>query len=342
MNRIRVLVVDDSAFMRLLISDALNRHPALQVVGTAGSGPEAILKVEDLRPQVVTLDVQMPGMDGLTVLEHLVRVPGVPVVMVSSLTADGAEVTVRALELGAVDFALKPSPGSQVSLANWTDQLAEKVIMAAQARMPTPLPVHRALPRPAGGGGGARVVAIGTSTGGPAALHRLLGELPRGFPVPILIVQHMPPAFTGSLARRLDSLGTVRVKEAEQGDRVLPATALVAPGDWHLRLAADGEGVVVRLDQEPLVAGHRPSATALFRSAAEVFGRGTVGVVLTGMGNDGRDGVVAIKNAGGIVLAEDESSCVVFGMPKAAVGTGMVDRVLPLSGMARALAEIAG
>ena len=339
---VRVLVVDDSAFMRRVIGEAIASQPDMQLAGVAHNGLDALLKVEQLQPDVVTLDVEMPEMDGLTALRHLmVRYPR-PVVMLSSMTQAGAVTTLRALSIGAVDFVAKPSGAVSLDFHRVRDELLQKVRAAATARVhrKTP-PAHRAPEAgtrakigPWRGGGFEHVVVIGCSTGGPRALAALVPQLRADSATAYVIVQHMPAGFTRSLAERLDASSLISVREAANGDHLAAGTALLAPGDFHLRLTRRG---AVELDQGPRVHGIRPSVDITLQTAAEHFGLKTVAVILTGMGQDGAEGAAALRQAGGYVLAEDESTCVVWGMPRAVVERGLAHGVAPLDRMPEAL-----
>lgn len=338
---IKVLVVDDSAFMRKLVSDILNSSPDLSVVDTARNGLEAIDKIKQKQPDVVTMDVEMPGMDGLSALKLIMEQSPTPVVMLSSLTKDGADATLKALEYGAVDFVAKPG-GSISTLTGVKEDLIHKVRAAAKANLraamklaisrlsqtaPQPA-LHLAKPSP----GEEKVVAIGTSTGGPRALQEVLTKIPAGFPCGILVVQHMPPKFTKSLADRLNAMSALEIKEAETGDVIRPGLALIAPGDYHMRVERLGSSrVQVKLSQDSLVNGHRPAVDPMFFSVAQAYKKNTVGVILTGMGYDGAAGIKAIKEHGGYAIAEDPATAVIYGMPRSAIETGMVDKVVPLS-----------
>ncbi|MDI6872184.1 MAG: chemotaxis response regulator protein-glutamate methylesterase [Bacillota bacterium] len=330
---IRVLVVDDSAFFRRLIGEVLTKDPSLRVAGVARDGHDAVEKVKILRPDVVTLDVNMPELNGLEALRQIMRETPTPVVMLSSLTVEGAEETIQALQDGAVDFLCKPAL-TQVDGA-WQQEVIAKVKVAARANLGRPgaARVHGAGAAASGRrrAGGARIVAIGTSTGGPRALQEVIPRLPRDLPVGVLVVQHMPPGFTRTLAQRLDACSSLRVKEAEHGEPIRPGTVYLAPGAYHLRVGLRGE---IALGQDPPIASLRPSVDALFESVAEVYGAGTVAAVLTGMGNDGTRGAGLIKRAGGWVVAEDQSTCVVYGMPRSVIEEGYADRVVPLGEVA--------
>lgn len=339
---IRVLVVDDSAFMRRVIGEAIASQPDMELVGTAINGLDALLKVERMQPDVLTLDIEMPEMDGLTALRHLMARYPRPVVMLSSVTHAGAAATIRALTIGAVDFVGKPSGSISLDFQRVRDELLTKIRVAARARVsserpaqaprPVPVAVHRAPGRPEF----ERLVVIGSSTGGPRALGTLVAGLPDDNRTAYLIVQHMPAGFTKSLADRLDTLSALSVREAAAGDHLAAGTALVAPGDHHLRVTTGGR---IELDQSQRVHGVRPSVDVTLESVATHFAAQSTTAILTGMGCDGADGAAAIHQGGGYVLAEDESTCVVWGMPRAVVERGVVDRVVPLDGMSNAIVE---
>lgn len=330
----RVLIVDDSAFIRRVLQDWVSQEPDMEVVGVAVNGQEAIQKVRDLRPDVLTLDIEMPVMDGLTALESIMREQPLPVVMVSHLTQDGAAATVKALELGALDFVPKPSGSTSLKFLGSKNEFLSKLRLARQARWTAP---RAPAPRPVAPIRTTdKVVLIASSTGGPRALASLWASLPQGLPAPILVVQHMPPEFTDSFAKRLNQIGTVPCREAASGDRVTPGMALVAPGGKHMTVRSDG---ALEFSDDPPVHGVKPAADPLFLAAAKLYGARCVGVVLTGMGRDGAIGAVAIRKAGGYVLGEAESSCVIYGMPRAAKEAGGVDCEVPIDGMAKAIAE---
>jgi two-component system chemotaxis response regulator CheB len=337
MARIRVLVVDDSAVARQLLANHLARDPAIEVVGTAPDPYVAWEKIRTLLPDVLTLDVEMPRMDGITFLDKLMRRRPMPVVMVSSLTEAGCTTTLRALELGAVDFVTKPTTGLRENFPALAAELTEKVKVAATARLRSvvPAPIARRLATSGLLRTSQRLIAIGASTGGTEAIREFLAVLPPDAPG-IVIVQHMPEKFTHAFAARLDRLCQVRVKEGEDGDRVLAGHVLVAPGNRHMRLARDGTNYVVRLSGEDPVNRHRPSVDVLFRSCADVAGGSALGVIMTGMGDDGARGLLAMHRAGSFTLAQDEATCVVFGMPRAAIELGAVHQVLPLARLADA------
>ena len=340
---VRVLVVDDSAFMRLTIRRHLGNDPDIAVIGHAADGAEAIEKVGELKPDVVTLDVQMPRMDGLTALEHIMTESPTPVVMLSALTQRGAATTIRALMRGAVDFVAKP--GKESDLRAMMEELSAKVKTAAKVR-PEGMQESQAIegatraklgPRPFRSGD--RLIVMGASTGGPRAVHRVLSGLPPDLEAAVAVVQHLPAGFTQSFAERLDEHTSLSVHEAEQGDRLARGLVLVARGDHHMRFGRERR---VLLDQGDLVNHVRPSVDVTMASAAERYGPAVIGVVLTGMGADGTRGAEAIRSAGGVVMAEDESTSVVYGMPRSAAKAGHVDRVVALPEVAGALVELVG
>lgn len=387
---IRVLCVDDSALIRELMAEIINAQPDMQVVATAPDPLVARDLIKRHEPDVLTLDVEMPRMDGLDFLERLMRLRPMPVVMVSSLTERGGEITLRALELGAVDFVSKPRLGIRGGMLEYAETIADKIRAAARARV---RPAGRAVTLPSAGGAQAgsalfnstlsnpaqsslpqsnpyqssladrsvaasvsqgavsqdtvspsataaasrrpllsseKLIAVGASTGGTEAIRAVLQSLPADAPA-ILVTQHMPPGFTRSFAERLNGLCRIAVKEAAHGERILPGHAYIAPGDAHLTLSRSGANYVVTLDQRPPVNRHRPSVDVLFDSVARVAGRNAVGVILTGMGRDGARGLLQMREAGAHTIAQDEQSCVVYGMPREAVELGAAQSVLPLS-----------
>jgi two-component system, chemotaxis family, protein-glutamate methylesterase/glutaminase len=335
--KIRVLVVDDSAFVRKAIARMLNGAPDIEVVGMAGDGEEGLDLARTLRPDVITLDIQMPRLGGLDTLRRLLPESPSAVLLLSSLTQEGADITLRGLELGALDFVDKSTVQGPMNLLGLKDELLAKVRALANAPRPRPPVAEEAAPppaEPAAPGGRAEVVAIGASTGGPAALQQLVPALPADFPAAVIVVQHIPRGFSRSLAERLDARSALAVREAVDGERLLPGTVLVAPAGLHLKLHRRGDTVKVSLDEEPRAALHRPSVDVLMTSVARVFGARSLGVVLTGMGSDGTVGLKAIHQAGGRTLAESEESAVIYGMPKSAVEAGVVDRALPLGHLA--------
>jgi two-component system chemotaxis response regulator CheB len=336
--RIRVLVVDDSALMRQVLGTLLARDPSIEIVGTASDPFIARDKIRALQPDVLTLDVEMPRMDGLTFLEKLMRAHPMPVVMVSSLTEAGCVTTLRALELGAVDFVTKPKGDLRERLPEVAQEIIDKVKVAATAcvRARVPLPPSPARPRataPSVPRVTQQILAVGASTGGTEALREFLTALPADAPG-VVVVQHMPEHFTRAFADRLDGLCTVRVKEGEDGDRVLAGHVLIAPGNYHMRLVREGATCLVRLSTGPPVNRHRPAVDVLFQSCAQYAGADAVGVIMTGMGDDGARGLLAMRQAGARTLAQDEASCVVFGMPKVAIDMGAAEQILPLGRLA--------
>lgn len=342
-DRIRVLVVDDSALMRKLIPQILARDPDIEVVGTAMDGSFGLKKIEDLKPDVVTLDLEMPRMDGMETLRQITRKYRVPVIIVSALTTEGASATFKALALGALDFVAKPRDAASAHMDEIAADLIAKIKVASKTRMKNAVPhalVERARPsKPAQRvrREPSRVVAIGVSTGGPNALQYLLSQLPGDFPGSILVVQHMPEGFTDMFARRLNESCAIEVKEAQSGDLLIAGRALVCPGDRHMKVRQMPLANTVLLTDEGRVNGHRPSVDVLFRSVAAEFGSQGMGVLMTGMGEDGAEGLGAIKGAGGLTIAQSEESCVVFGMPKAAIERGHAMRVIPLEMLAMTL-----
>ncbi|MEE9398971.1 MAG: chemotaxis response regulator protein-glutamate methylesterase [Dehalococcoidales bacterium] len=339
---VRVLIVDDSAFARLSISKQLSTDLEIEVVGFATDGIEALEKIGELKPDVITLDVEMPRMGGLKALEHIMAKDPTPVVMLSSLTDKGSETTIRALELGAIDFFLKGSRATSTGYYGLNNNLNTKIRLAAlvertKLKRATKRKEIRRRPerlRNKYSNSSNRVVVIGSSTGGPTALYELIPNLPDDIPASMLVVQHMPPVFTKSLADRLNQLSQIEVKEAEIGDCLKAGQVLLAPGDYHMTVETEGR---VRLDQGPPVLGLRPSVDVTMRSVAQVYGNLSIGVVLTGMGADGTKGAASIKAAGGKVTAQDEATCVVYGMPRSVVESGNVDKILPLSRISREL-----
>jgi two-component system chemotaxis response regulator CheB len=337
---IRVLVVDDSPFVRQALSRMLGTAPDIEVVGVGADGQEAIEKVRALKPDVVTLDIQMPRMDGLEALQRIMIETPVPVLLLSSLTREGAHVTLRGLELGAMDFVDKSSVQGNMNLLALAEELRAKVRALAgvpPAKLSTPAwglsqghPVSPPGPHPHR----AELVVIGTSTGGPPALQAIIPRLPEDLGAAVLVIQHMPVGFTRSLAERLAARSALPVREAEDGEAIARGTTLIAPAGLHLKLRKRGGVGKVWLDEEPRASLHRPSADVVMASVAKIYGPTALGILLTGMGSDGVEGMRAIRAAGGQTLAESEESCVIYGMPKAAVEAGVVDRSVPLERMA--------
>ncbi len=346
-RRRRVLVVDDSAFMRRLIRDLITDSGEFEVIGVAKDGTEAIRLVHELDPEIVTLDIEMPGLDGLEVLGYIMSEAPRAVVMLSAGGGDGAATsTLRALELGAVDFVRKPSGPISIDFARVGDRLLDALRAAAEMRvekvnvLARPLgSVHgsrrvRAMSTPA-----TRAVVIAASTGGPAALTQVIPHLPRGLGAAVLVVQHMPKGFTASLAQRLDAASQLRVCEANDGDLVQPDTVYIAPGGLHMRVLSTVDGPRVSLEHGPTMWGVRPAADPLFASAAETFGTQVVGVVLTGMGRDGADGLRLVRAVGGAALVQDPAHAVIPGMPNAALRHAGADAVVPIGEMAQMIQQ---
>jgi two-component system chemotaxis response regulator CheB len=357
-RRVRVLIVDDSATVRQTLADVLTSDPEIEVLGVASDPFVAAGRIRDEIPDVITLDVEMPRMDGITFLRKLMAQHPIPVVMCSSLVESGSETLMQALEAGAVDIILKPKIGVGDHLTEARERICDVVKGAAQARVgrtrdrrPAPAPLNPnekltadAMLPPPRVGAMARttetIICIGASTGGTESLREVLEALPADAPG-IVIVQHMPEKFTASFAKRLDSLCQVRVKEAEDGDAVLRGHVLIAPGNLHTMIERSGARYYVSVKEGPLVSRHRPSVDVLFRSAARSVGSNAVGVIMTGMGDDGARGLEEMKNAGAFTLAQDEATSIVFGMPKEAIARGCVDRIIPLHHLAREIQQAA-
>jgi two-component system chemotaxis response regulator CheB len=340
---VRVLVVDDSALMRKLIPQILATDNSIEVVGTAIDGNFGLKKIEELKPQVVTLDLEMPGMGGLDMLKEIMRRHRVPVIVVSSHSTSGATVTLKALSLGAFDFVAKPTDVSS-RMQEVGRELISKIKAAAQSRgiqirpeSEFPTPAVRAKNKAEAGKEPTRIVAIGISTGGPQSLQFVLSHLPADFPGSIVVVQHMPEGFTEMFARRLDECCALNVKEAQSADLLLAGRVLICPGSRHMKVKRLPLGDIAILSDDPQVNGHRPSADVLFKSVAEEFGQRAIGVLMTGMGEDGAHGLGLIKAAGGLTIAQGEQSCVVFGMPKAAIERGYAMRVVELDALSSTL-----
>lgn len=339
---VRVLIVDDSAVMRKLLTNLLEADPDIQVVGTAADPHIARERIKALNPDVVTLDIEMPHMDGLTFLRKIMTLRPMPVVMISSLTQSGAETTLEALEIGAVDFVAKPTVDIAHALADLTTELQKKVKAAASVRVGTrrvvASPARPRRPRPHHSSG--RIVFVGASTGGVEALKALLMGLPADCPA-TLITQHMPPRFTTGFASRLNRECPMTVSEAADGDVIEPGHVYIAPGSHHLEVVRSSNHHVCRLSDGPPVSGHRPSVDVLFRSAARVCGRSAVGAILTGMGKDGAEGLLELRQAGAVTLGQDEESSLIYGMPRAAFERGAVMQQYSLGRMADAILDAA-
>lgn len=353
MNRkTRVIVVDDSALVRSLLAEIINRQPDMECIGTANDPLVAREMIREKNPDVITLDIEMPKMDGIDFLGRIMRLRPMPVLMISTLTERGAEITMRALELGAVDFVSKPRVGVANGLSQLSTEIVEKIRIAASAhvhRMVKPAPAaveHGAAPvaKPAlssatllGKLSTEKLIAIGASTGGTEAIREVLTQMPADAPA-IVITQHMPPGFTTSFAARLNSLCQITVKEATQGERLLPGHAYIAPGGKQFAISRSGANYVAVVDEQaPPVNRHKPSVEVLFKSVAQFAGRNATGVMLTGMGADGAAAMREMKDAGSYNYVQDEASCIVFGMPREAIAHGAADEVLPLTQIAPAL-----
>lgn len=347
-KRIRTLVVDDSFFMRTLISDVLNSDPGIEVVDTARGGEAALKKTKILGPDVITLDYMMPGRDGLSTIENIMKIRPTPIVMLSAYTERGAVTTLKCLEAGAVGFVSKPSNEVSLDIEKVRDELIEEVKRASKVdvrKVKAILSRDRIKlfvgPRTAIR---EKVIVMGASTGGPQVLELILSELPYNLPAPVLVVQHMPAEFTGPMAKRFDQRSEIVIKEAEEGDAVEPGTVYIAPGGLHMtvkREELEGEAkVVIRLNRGPLVHGLRPSIDVTMKSVSEVYGENAIGVLLTGMGEDGVEGMRVIKSAEGKTLAQDEATSLIFGMPKRAIEEGSVDKVFPAFEMSREVVRL--
>jgi two-component system, chemotaxis family, protein-glutamate methylesterase/glutaminase len=337
---VRVLVVDDSALMRKLIPMMLERDGSIQVVGTAMDGSFALAKIEELKPDVITLDLEMPRMDGTETLRQITRKHRIPVIVVSAHTTAGASATFKALALGALDFIAKPADAASEHMDEIAAELISKIKVAASGNVGavpaiTHVPQTAKQPRPRTAP--SRIVAIGISTGGPNTLQYVLSQLPVDFPGAILVVQHMPEGFTEMFARRLNDTCPIEVGEARSGDLLVAGRALICPGNRHMRVRRMPLGPVAVLSDEERVNGHRPSVDVLFRSVAREFGPKAIAVLMTGMGDDGADAMGAVKEAGGLTIAQSAESCAVFGMPKAAIERGHAARVLSLDALANTL-----
>ena len=359
-GKIRVLIADDSAFMRKVLHSILLAEPGFEVAGEARDGREAVSQSESLKPDVITMDINMPHVDGLQATEQIMSTNPRPIVVVSSESKEGAETTLKALQLGAIDFVAKPNSGVDLDMSSVRDELVRKLRVAAKVRVvrtaartkvaheiassaprtePGVTPgakaeSARASAQPAKSNGKFALVVIAASTGGPATLMKLLPAFPREFPGALLIVQHMPGTFTSQFSRQLSDACAIRVKEAEAGDILAPGTAYICPGSHHMRVSATGR---VTLDGGPRILGYRPCADVTLESAAEYAGPFSIGVVMTGMGNDGVRGAQAMKSAGGYIIAQDEATSVIFGMNAEAIRNGVVDQVLPMENIFAAI-----
>ena len=333
MKKIKVLIVDDSAVVRKIFSEELSKYPDIEVVGTAPDPFVARDKIVALLPDVITLDIEMPRMDGLTFLRKLMRYYPLPTIIVSSLTQRGGKLTLEAMEIGAVDVIAKP--GSAYTVGDMSLQLVEKIRAASRAKIviKNPEATETSVPLKALAQTTNKVIAIGASTGGTEALRQVLAQMPYNSPG-IVVVQHMPANFTAAFAERLNGLCQLTVREAKDNDSVIPGLALIAPGNFHMILRRSGARYYVEIKTGPMVHHQRPAVDILFKSTAKYAGANAIGVILTGMGADGAEGLLEMKTAGAGTIAQDEASCVVFGMPKEAIKLGAVDKVLSLEQIA--------
>ncbi|MFO0387693.1 MAG: chemotaxis response regulator protein-glutamate methylesterase [bacterium] len=347
MPKTTVVVVDDSALIRALLTEIINTQPDMEVVGTAADPYQAREIIRSLNPDVITLDVEMPRMDGLDFLEKIMRLRPMPVVMVSTLTEKGADVTLRALELGAIDYVAKPKVGFSRGMRELAQEICEKIRIASQAKifrrsaaalMPAAPAAKPDVSVTFSRHSTEKMIVIGASTGGTEAIREVLTQLPADSPA-VVITQHMPQGFTTSFAKRLDGVCKIRVKEAQDGERLLPGHAYIAPGGMHFSVQRSGANYVAEVfDGEP-VNRHKPSVEVLFQSVAKNVGPNAVGVMLTGMGKDGAQAMLEMRQSGAYNFAQDEASCVVFGMPKEAIAVGAVDEILPLTQIGKAIIE---
>ncbi|MDD5435003.1 MAG: chemotaxis response regulator protein-glutamate methylesterase [Nitrospira sp.] len=339
-NPIKVMVVDDSAFMRRAIVGMLNTDPAIQVVGEAFNGEDALKKIKTLQPDIITMDIEMPIMTGLEALRVIMKENPIPVIMVSSLTEEGAKETIKALEYGAVDYIPKHITGNIAGIINIKEELVKKIKMLGMKKLKITLPsgtdkIYSTIERSSSQSRSRiNVVVIGASTGGPKSLQEVIPRLPKDLPCGVLLIQHMLPLFTAPFAERMNELSQVEVREAKDGDAVKPGLVLIAPGGSHMTVKKmRGGDAYVKLSKEPPML-HMPSVDIGMSSVAEAFTEHTLGVILTGMGQDGKEGMMAIRKAKGRTIAQDEETSVIFGMPKAAIESGCVDKIVPLGNMA--------
>jgi two-component system, chemotaxis family, protein-glutamate methylesterase/glutaminase len=340
---IRVLVVDDSSFMRKTISRMLEKDGTIQVVGTAGDGREAIEKIESLKPDVVTLDIEMPVMDGIEALKHIMANNPLPVIIMSALTKEGADITMEALHLGASDFVTKDHSNISFTLSDKENELVGKVKNVARKKISFLLKRLELIRKPIPVKPGQRIrheiLSIGASTGGPPALQHILAALPKDFPVPVVIAQHMPKLFTQSFSQRLNALSQIEVREAEDKETLRPGVALIAPGDTHMGIRRVGNRVVVELVNDPRYI-YRPSVDLLMSSTSREYEGRSIGVILTGMGMDGLAGLKEMKSKNGYIIAQDEETCVVYGMPRAVVNANIADAVLPIDKISEEIMKV--
>lgn len=338
---IKVLIVDDSALIRKILTDILKTDSEILVVGTAKNGREALDKIEILKPDIITMDIEMPLMDGITTLKHVVTRFKLPVIMISSLTSEGAELTLKALDEGAVDFLPKPSNIFSLNQDDIKTEIINKIKIGSESKIDIKKPIKnlrnlkiqqekiKKIEEDFNS-----IVVIGTSTGGPRALQTLIPEIPNDINATIVIVQHMPAKFTKSLAERLNLTSNIQIKEAEEGDILSRGCGYIAPGDYHMTIVKESTNLVVRLNKEPQIMGLRPTVDILMESVAKINGYSKIGVILTGMGSDGTKGIIEMKKSGSYNIAQDEATSVVYGMPKAAIASNYIDEILPLDKIA--------
>jgi two-component system chemotaxis response regulator CheB len=347
-KKIKVLVIDDSALMRKMISDILNSDSRITVIGTAYDGVDGLEKVRALKPDVVTLDVEMPRKNGVETLEDIMKTCPTPVIMLSSLTQEGAQITLKAFSLGCVDCVGKPSGTISLDIAEVGKEIVEKVVVASTANIKYAAKIgsefRNTMPMIGASFRNKKreILVVGASTGGPIALQKVLSSIPANFPVPIAIVQHMPLNFTASFAERLNSVSQLNVVEGFDGLELSSGMAAIAPSGKHMLVKRKNEGIVCNLSDAPSVLSVKPAANILFLSAADEFSGGVVGVILTGMGKDGTDGAIALQEKGAHIIAESQETCIIYGMPRAAIEAGVVNQVLPLQDIAGAMIKSVG
>lgn len=345
---IKVMIVDDSALIRRILTDILNKDDEISVIATARNGKEALEKMETLKPDLVTLDIEMPIMDGITTLKHIVAKYKLPVIMISTLSQEGAELTLKALDEGAIDFLPKPKNVFNLSKEEVSREITDKIKAGVKSRIfygqsiSTPVRPIKKTGENRKGGKFDSIISIGSSTGGPRALQNLLSKLPKDINASIVIAQHMPPKFTKSLALRLNSISEISVKEAEEGEVLKRGWAYIAPGDYHMRIEKEKENLVVRLNQSPKIMGLRPTVDNLMKSISEIDIYFKLGIILTGMGSDGAKGIQAIKRSNAYTIAQDELSSVVYGMPRSAILTGFIDEILSIDEIAEKIINKVG
>lgn len=335
-DKIKIMIVDDAAYIRFILSKYFSQDPDIEVIATATNGIDAINKLKDIRPDVITLDIEMPGMNGIDTLKHIMSTDPIPVIMLSSLSPESTDITIKALQYGAIDFINKDNIKLSIDIPNIHHKLIETIKLAKNAKLkklelqvdppkaPTSPAVSFKITK-------AQIIGIGCSTGGPKALYQLIPQLPQNLPAGIVVVQHMPAKFTTSLANRLNELSKIVVKEAEEGDLVLPGRVLIAPGDFHMEVTSN---FTIKLNREKQVNHVRPSVDVLFNSLPSVYGKNITAIILTGMGMDGANGCETIKKAGGYIISEAESTCTIYGMPKAVEDRNLSNKVIPLPNIA--------